>query len=79
MNWLQTKAVLFCVMLLVSHATQSDDNTYYFNAEVTRYHLLTQTYGHHHQLPLHPKRNLPQRSHFEWLRCPRQDPIHGPY
>jgi hypothetical protein len=39
MKWDQVKAILICLMMVsstVAEAAQEQDNTYYFNAEVTR-------------------------------------------
>ncbi len=37
MNWLQTKAVLMCLLILLSHSEEDVQNTYYFNADNSRY------------------------------------------
>ena len=32
MNWLQTKALLICLLLIISESQPEEQNTYYFNA-----------------------------------------------
>jgi hypothetical protein len=36
MYWHKAKAILICLLLLLSHVHSQEDNTYFFNAEVTR-------------------------------------------
>ena len=39
MKWVQVKALLLCLLLIISESQPEEQNTYYFNAEVTRYIL----------------------------------------
>lgn len=34
--WQKAKALVICLLLLVSQVQAQEDNTYFFNAEVTR-------------------------------------------
>lgn len=60
------KAVLFCLMVLSSsfaEVSQAEDNTYYFNAEVTRYHQYdTDSWTYSSTLCIHKKKSSSERS-----------------